>query len=255
MAPTRSIRIALGPVVILAAAAAQAPPPGPVEALAALQAKAPLRATVDLASWAQHTLKKQTVTGQAEVVVEAEEDPAGLRITWPDRLFRELDAEARAHDRDHGLPTPSRDAVKELDPGRVRHLLDQAGTLRGLVREATFLEEKADTLDGRPVRLRIYRFTPRLSWSEEYHLQHSEARLKLWLDGEGLPVASESSVAYDGKTSRMFGRYLGNTTIETRYQHVGDRILVASRETRTFHSVDDGAEEERSRQVFRISVH
>lgn len=219
-------------MVILASAAAQASAPGPVGALAALQATAPLRATVDLASWAQHTLKKQTVTGQAEVVVEA-----------------------RAHHGDHGLPTPSRDAVKELDTGRVRHLLDQAGTLRGLIREATFLEENADTLDGRPVRLRIYRFTPRLSWSEEYHLQHSETRLKLWLDGEGLSVASESSVACDGKTSRMFGRYLGNTTIEARYQHVGDRILVASRETRTFHSVDDGAEEERSRRVFRVSVH
>lgn len=255
MVPTRSIRTVLGSAVFLAAGAAQPPAPGPLEALAALSAKTPLRATVDLASWDQHTLKKQTVTGQTEVVVEAEEDPGGLRITWPDRLFADLEAEARAHDRDHGLSTPSRDAVKELDPGRVRHLLDQAGTLRGLLREAAFLEEKADTLDGRPVRLRIYRFTPRLSWSEEYHLQHSEARLKLWLDGEGLPVASESTVSYDGKTSRMFGRYLGSTTVETRYQHVGDRILVASRETRTFHSVDDGAEEDRSRQVFRITVH
>lgn len=255
MVLTRSIRIVLGSTLILAAAAAQTSAPGLVEALAALPAKAPLRATVDLASWAQHTLKKQTVTGQAAVAVETGEDPAGLSIAWPDRLFQNLDAEAGAHDRDHGLPTPTRDAVKELDPGRVRHLLDQSGTLRGLVREATLVEEKADTLDGRQLRLQVYRFTPRLSWSEEYHLQHSEARLKLWLNGEGLPVASESSVAYEGKTSRMFGRYVGSTTVQTRYQHVGDRILVASRETRTFHSVDDGAEEERSRQVFRITVH
>lgn len=255
MAPTRSIRIVLSLAVILAPAAAQSPAPGPVKALAALPAKTPLRATVDLASWAQHTLKNQTVTGQAEVAVEAEEDPAGLRIAWPDRLFRDLDAEARAHDRDHGRPTPAREAVKELDPGRVRHLLDQAGTLRELVREATLLEERPDTLEGHPVRLQVYRFTPRLSWSEEYHLQHREARLRLWLDAEGLPVATESTVTYDGKTSRMFGRYLGSTAVQTRYQHVGDRILVAARETRTFHSVDDGAEEERSRQVFRITVH
>jgi len=252
---TRFIRIALGSTGLLAMTAAGAAAPGFTEVLANLPAKAPVRATVDLESWAQHTLKKQTVTGQAEVAVEAEEDPEGLRIVWPDRMFRNVDAEAQTHDRDHGLPTPTRDAVKELDPGRVRHLLDQSGTLRGLVREATLLEEKPDTLDGRPVRLRTYQFIPRLSWSEEYHLQHREARLKLWLDGEGLPVASESSVTYDGKTSRMFGRYVGSTTVQTRYQHVGDRILVASRETRTFHSVDDGAEEERSRQVFRIIVH
>lgn len=255
MVPTRSIRTVLGSAVFLAAGAAQPPAPGPLEALAALPAKTPLRATVDLASWDQHTLKKRTVTGQAEVAVEAEEDPDGLRITWPGRLFGALEAEAQAHDRDHALPTPSRDAVKELDPGRLRHLLDQAGTLRGLVGSATFLEERPDTLEGRRLRLQVYRFTPRLAWSEEYHLQHSEARLKLWLDGDGLPVATESTVSYDGKTSRMFGRYLGSTTVLTRYQHVGDRILVASRETRSFHSVDDGAEEDRSRQVFRITVH
>lgn len=255
MALTHSTWTALGAVLFLTAATGRSAAPDMLETLAGLGAKSPAKATVQLELWSRHTLKKQAVTGQGTVSVETEDDPSGLRIQWPDRQLREVDAEARAHDRDHGRATPLRDAVKELDPVRVRHLLDQSGTLLGLIRGATFLEEKADVLDGHASRLLVYRFVPRLSWSEEYHLKKSEARLKLWLDGAGLPVASESSVTYEGKTSRMFGRYAGRIVVRTRYQKVQDRLLVAYRETLTFHSADDESEEERGRQVFRIAVH
>lgn len=255
MALTHSTWVTFSAAWILATASGASAGPGLPEALAVFKAKSPAKASVQLEFWAQRSLKKQVVTGQATVAVEVEDDPSGLRIQWPDRLLREVDAEARAHDRDHGAAIPYREAVKELDPGRVRHLLDQSGTLQGLIRGATLLEDKADSLDGHPARLLVYRFVPRLSWSEEYHLKYSEARLKLWLDAEGLPAASESSVTYDGKTSRMFGRYAGSTVVKTRYQKVQDRILVGFRETLTFHSANDGAEEERGRQVFRITVH
>jgi hypothetical protein len=142
--------------------------------------------------------------------------------------------------------------MKELDPSRVAHLLDQAGTLAGLTR-GTPAEEGGGTWEGREARRVVYRFDPRMSWTEAYYARRRDGKLTVWIATDGTPLGSESVASFEGKTSRMFGRFKQTTTIRTRYAVEADRLRVAERETDDLVSHDDGAEVEHSWSRFVLT--
>ena len=121
------------------------------------------------------TLHKKTAKGEATVRVDIEADPAGLRVLWESGLLRDANEEERQHDRDRDRLMPLREGLKDLDPARLGHLLDQAGSLAGLTRNGPG-EEKAEAFEGKEARRLVYRFQPRLSWTEAYYLRHGEGR-------------------------------------------------------------------------------
>jgi hypothetical protein len=139
--------------------------------------------------------------------------------------------------------------LKELDPVRLGHLLDQAGTVAGLTKGPP-AEEAADTYEGREARRLVYRFSPRLSWTDAYYLKHSEGRFTIWIAADGTPLASESVASFEDKTSRMFGRFKGTARVDTRYAAEGGRLRVAERDMDEADSREDGSQTERTVRRF-----
>src|SRR5262249_50856197 len=107
--------------------------------------------------------------------------------------------------------------------------------------------------EGREARRLVYRFQPRLTWTEAYYLQRSEGRFTVWIAPDGTPLASESRATFEGKTSRMFGRFHGSTTIHTRYAADGGRLWVAERDLDDMRSREDGGEVERRSERFVVT--
>lgn len=199
--------------------------------LGRLAAKDPVKGTLVLKfhKTMSHDKKSKEVQGEVQLGLSA--DGEGLGLRWPQATLRQANEEESARDRDPRLGTPLRDAMKDLDPGRVTHLLDQGLILRGLISEATLLEEKPDSYEGHEARLFVLGFPVRLSDFLRSRLIHSEGRLKVWVGSDGLPLASESLAVWNGKTSRFFGAFEGRTFIRTQYQKVGDRLVVRHRQT------------------------
>ena len=217
--------------------------------LADFRSPAPIAASVHLDLHLERVLHHRTVKGDASVPLDVEQDAAALRVQWDPAVLRRADAEEGERDAATDRTTPVREALKELDPGRVSHLLDQAGTLAGLTKGGP-AEEAVDTYEGRPARRLVYRFQPRLSWTESYYLHHSEGRFTVWIAADGTPLASDSVATFEGKTSRMFGRFRGSTTIHTRYAADGGRLWVAERDFDDFRSREDGSEVEHRSERF-----
>jgi len=142
--------------------------------------------------------------------------------------------------------------MKELDPGRVAHLLDQVGTLAGLTKGVP-IEQSVENLEGREARRLVYTFQPRLSSLEAYYLHDSKGRFTVWIAADGTPLSSESLATFDGKTSRIFGRFQGTTTVRTQYAAEHGRLRVAEREMDDRRSLEDGREVTHTWQRFVVS--
>ena len=181
-----------------------------------LHSPAPLGATVQLDLRLDQKLHSKAAQGQATLRVEVEQDATGLTVHWESSSLEDANVEERERDRDPDHLTPVRQAMTELDAARLGHLLDQASTIAGLTRD-TPIEDEADSYEGHQARRLVYRFNPRLTWSDAYYLRRSEGRFKLWVAADGTPLGSESVASYEGKTGRAFGRFHGKTTTRTRY--------------------------------------
>ena len=217
--------------------------------LQALRSPGPVAATLRLELRLERTLHRVTASGQASVRLDVEQDEAGIHVRWPPALLRDADAEERQRDESPDRLTPVREALRELDPARLAHLLDQAGTLAGLTKDKP-VEEAADGYAGREARRLVYRFRPRLSWTDAYYLRHSEGRFTVWIASDGTPLASESVASFEGKTSRMFGRFKGTTRISTRYAVESGRLRVAERDVDELDSHEDGGDVEHANRRF-----
>ena len=221
--------------------------------LQALPAPGPVAATLRLELRLERTLRKKTANAETSLQIDVDEDDAGLRVRWPPSVLNAVDAEAREADREHDRLVPLREAVKELDPARIGHLLNQVHTILGIAK-GTPVEDKQESYEGREAHRLVFRFEPRLSWTEQYYARRKEGRLTIWVSADGVPLASESKATYEGKTSRMSGRFEGSTTIRTRYALEGSRLRVADRDSDEMTSRDDGGEVERSHMHFVLTA-
>lgn len=167
----------------------------------------------------------------AHVALDLSEDARSLNMVWDAADARRVNEEARIHDHDPKQATPLREAMKDLDPGRLSHLVNQAVILQGLVEDSQLKSETAESFEGKPARLMTFTFQQRIPPSLRARLIHSDATLKIWVDDRGTPLASESVTHYEGRRGRIFGSYSGGSKMTTRYAVVKDRLLVVSRGT------------------------
>ena len=206
---------------------------GPSDAKAALQklqGHDAVQVHLDYQSWRQSGAEKKMATpGQAHVGVRVAEDATVLRVEWEASLVGQVEEEARRHDLDPKSPTSLRESLKDLDPGRLHHFLNQGPVLANLLAESRFLRESADTREGKATRLLVFTFEPRVPASRQSHLSKREGELKLWIDGDGIPVSAESTLHYQGKMSRIFGAFDVRTSTSTQFDRIGNRLVVHSR--------------------------
>ena len=180
--------------------------------------------------------KGAIVSSGANVALELSEDTQSLKMVWDAGDARRVNEEARAHDHDPKQPTPLREAMKDLDPGRLSHLVNQAVILRGLLEDSHLETETTDSFDGKPTQLMTFTFKQRIPFSLLARLIRSDATLKIWVDEKGIPLASETITHYEGKRGRIFGSYSGSTKMTTHYAVEKDRLLVLSRNMEETHT-------------------
>src|SRR5258706_9635172 len=87
--------------------------------------------TLQLDLHLERTLHQKTARGETSLSLGVEQDATGLKVRWEPSVLRAADAESHERDQSPDRLTPVREALKELDPARLAHLLDQAGTLAG----------------------------------------------------------------------------------------------------------------------------
>jgi hypothetical protein len=188
-----------------------------------LQSDQPLRARVELKTRRSdgESNKQKQSEGVTSVIVESGAE--GLKLSWsPDQIKQSRKA-AWAETANPDAPKSDIATLKALEAGQALNLLDAADPLRRGLEKAVLLEDKPDTHKGKPVRLLVIRIDLGLDEEARKAMKSSEAILKLWLDGDGVPVALERDV------QARFSKFLIGFKIhdhETReFQRAGGRLV------------------------------
>ena len=193
-------------------------------ALQKLHGPEPVKAALDHSFWRQVTDDKKPVISQGRISAQLEENSQGLRILWAQPTLQQAFKELAAQEREPDKTTPTRTALKNIDPLEAAETLNHAEALLRDLSQAQVLEERADTWQGRPAKLLVLKLTPKIPESQKKYLKELKVEAKVWVGPDGLPLAFSSQVAYRG--SRMFISFEGGNTQELQFTRVGNRLVV-----------------------------
>jgi hypothetical protein len=196
-----------------------------------LQSDQPLRARVEVKTRRLGGESEKQKQSQSTSAVIVESGPEGLRLSWSPEQIKQSRKAAWAATNNPDAPQSDLATLKALAAGEALNLLDAADPLRRGLEKAVLREDKGETYRGKPVRLLTIGVELGLDEEERKALKSSEAILKLWLDGDGVPLAMERDI------QAKFSKFLIGFRVhehETReFQRAGGRLVVtrASKDT------------------------
>jgi hypothetical protein len=189
-----------------------------------LQSDHPLRARVEIKTRRLGGEGDKQKQSQAISAVIVESGPQGLTLSWSPEQIKQSRKAAWAESANPDAPKSDLATLKALAAGEALNLLDAADPLHRGLEKAVLQEDKRDTYQGKSVRLLVIRVDLGLDEEERKALKSSEAILKLWLDGDGVPLAMERDI------QAKFSKFLIGFRVqehETReFQRAGGRLVV-----------------------------
>jgi hypothetical protein len=189
-----------------------------------LQSDQPLRARVEIKTRRLGGESDKQKQSQAISAVIVESGPQGLTLSWSPEQIKQSRKAAWAETANPDAPKSDLATLKALAAGEALNLLDAADPLRRGLEKAVLQEDKRDTYQGKSVRLLVIRVDLGLDEEERKALKTSEAILKLWLDGDGVPLAMERDV------QARFSKFLIGFRVhehETReFERSGGRLVI-----------------------------
>jgi hypothetical protein len=189
-----------------------------------LQSDQPLRARVEVKTRRLGGESEKQKQSQSTSAVIVESGLEGLRLSWSPEQIKQSRKAAWAATNNPDAPQSDLATLKALAAGEALNLLDAADPLRRGLEKAVLREDKGDTYRGKPVRLLVIGVELGLDEEERKALKSSEATLKLWLDGDGVPLAMERDI------QAKFSKFLIGFRVhehETReFQRAGGRLVV-----------------------------
>ena len=189
-----------------------------------LQSDQSLRARVEIKSRRSGGESGKQKESQTISTVIVENGPEGLKLSWLPDQIRQSRKAAWNEVANPDLPRSDLATLKALEPAQALNLLDAADALRRALEKSELREDRRENYQGKPTRVLVFRVELGLDEEERKALKSSETYLKLWLDGDGVPLAMERDV------QAKFSRFLVGFRIhehDTRtYQRTGDRLAV-----------------------------
>jgi hypothetical protein len=189
-----------------------------------LQGDQLLRVRVEIKSRRSGGESSKQKQSESVSTVIVENGPDGLNLSWSPDQIRQSRKAAWNEVANPDTPRSDLATLKALEPAQALNLLDAADGLRRALEKSELREDKRENYQGKPTRVVVFRIDLGLDEEERKALKSSESYLKLWLDGDGVPLAMERDV------QAKFSKFLIGFRIhehDTRtYQRAGGRLVV-----------------------------
>ncbi len=219
--------------------------------LAKLNGQEPVKANVVYQFWSQQGDEKKPVITEGKANSTVEDGPQGLKISWSHGLIQAATQEARAKAQDPEKKTPTRRAIEGLKAVEVADYLNGSEELLRKLEQATVIDEKADTWQGKPARLLSLKLTPKLAADQKKYVKELEASAKVWIGADGVPLAVETKVHVKGRALLVI-TFEQNEKHEYHFARSGNRLVVV-------HHVNEengsgGGEKGQTKTVMNLNV-
>lgn len=197
--------------------------------LSRLQGGEAIRATANIQNWSQDGEGKKARVKQSHSTVQIEDGPNGLRLGWTPVQIQAARKEAQLKASNPETATPNLDSLSALNGLGATAILSQSDHLLHQLQGATLLEDRTDTYQGKPARLVVLKLDPAVGAEEKSMIRDRQETLKVWLDGHGVPLATEHTMSI--KASKFLISFTANNR-EVRNLAVQGNRLVVSNETK-----------------------
>jgi hypothetical protein len=218
-----------------------------------LQGSLPVQASLKQTFWQETaaTFRKPAIRQRA-LHLHVLEDGSGLHADWPTPAATSSILEKPLLEPAPATLAPDGNDLAALDAATLRSLLNQADLLAQTLTGSRFLEEHSEIYLGQPARVLVFSLQPTIRPEHMGRVSQSESTLKVWIGEDGLPLASESALAYQGRHSRLYGPFHSRARVKTTYAVQGQRLVVTARDAEDV--VYDGGERVKRRQSITLTV-
>ena len=191
-----------------------------------LQSDQLIRARVEIKT--RHSGGESSKQKQSERIssVIVESGAEGLKLSWSPDQIRQSRKAAWAEVANPDAQKSDISTLRALEAAQALNLLDAADPLRRGLERAVLLEDKSETYKGKPARLLVLRFDLGLDEEGRKALKSSEAIEKLWLDGDGIPIAMERNL--EAKFSKFLIGYKVHEHESREYQRAAGRLVATN---------------------------
>lgn len=179
-------------------------------------------------------------TGEAEELIDREglinlrleDGPKGVHIVYPENVVALLHKEELAKIADENVKNSALNAVGEFDYWEWRELMYPASQLELALERLTFLSEQEESFNGAPARLLTFSLPiEKIDKKYRKYIKKYHHRFSLWIDQNGVPLASEMTEAGSGRVFLVVGFHFQNS-VSMSYQQRGSRLIGMRREVK-----------------------
>lgn len=162
---------------------------------------------------------------EGSISLQLQQDQDGLQILYGNNLLQQLDNETREKKKNPTAKTPATEAANRFNYSKLSALLYPVRDLEQDLGKAVFKREEPVTYQGKSARL-LHLTIPlkNLTAEESKNLKHFKADLKIWIDENGVPLASHAKGKASGRAMLVIG-FEFHFDVHKTYGTIGSRLL------------------------------
>lgn len=187
-------------------------------ALARCQGQDVMKAQLESSTWSRKTEDKQPKETTSSQTLIVEGGSMGLRITYPPAVLAKARQLARGRD-----PKDQSQPLGQIGFQQIEAMCSAAPSLQEKLEESPFQAEQQALWQGHPARLLLFNLKSRKE-SQMGAKMDTSGTWKLWIDAEGVPLASEAQEHFDLGVLVFKAKGTERTMIE--YTRLGSRLVV-----------------------------
>ncbi|MEO7917701.1 MAG: hypothetical protein ABIR16_08670 [Dokdonella sp.] len=192
--------------------------------LTTLNGSAPITARLSVQKNSKNGDADEPKAMSAQSAVIANAGPNGMQISYDAATLDKVEAEANQRSTDTEATTPLADLLRDITPTQVNAMLSFAGPLLRRLEQASLKADAADTLEGKPARLLTFEVPLNVSKKDRDSMKEYTGILKVWLDGDGTPLAIDQQQVFSGR--RMLISFKGSNSETATLSREGERLVM-----------------------------
>jgi hypothetical protein len=201
-------------------------------ALTHLQSDAPVAVNAQFKLFGRSGEHDELIEREGLISLRLEDGADGLHAVYSPELIALLHAEELAKIDDENVKNSALNAVGQFEYWEWRELLYPAEQMELVLGRYNFVNETMDTFDGRPAR-RLTFSMPKEKIDKGFrkYVKKYENRLQVWIDEDGVPLASQLTEKGSGRIFIVIGFTFKNE-IHTEYRQLNGRLIAIKREVK-----------------------
>jgi len=174
----------------------------------------------------------ELIEREGVINMRLEDGANGLRAVYSPALIAQLHAEELAKIEDENVKNSALNAVGQFEYWEWRELLYPAAQMELVLGRYNFVSETMDAFNGSPTRLLTFSMPKeKIDKGFRKYVKKYKNRLQVWIDEDGVPLASQLTENGSGRIFIVIGFTFKNE-IHTEYRQQGARLIAVKREVK-----------------------